>query len=292
MAWHEVSVRVIPEAVEAVSEVLHRYAPEGVAILLDADAADVNSPVTVKAYLKLDAQIEERRQKIEEGLWYLHRIWQVIPEPTYTEIADQDWSAGWKDSIPVLHIGQRVVIKPSWREYAARATEVVLELDPGLAFGSGLHPTTQLCIEVLEDLFHPGMQVLDIGTGTGILALVAAKLGAERVLAVDTDTDAVTAARRNIRHNDAQEIIQLRQDSLAGIEETYDIILANILAPIIISLVEDDLVGRLRYEGIFVASGILIEQVDDVTSTMQRCGLKLVETRQKDDWAVLIARHA
>jgi ribosomal protein L11 methyltransferase len=292
MAWLEVSVRVIPEAVEAVSEVLHRYAPGGVAIHLDADAADENFPVTVKAYLKLDAQIEEWRQKIEEGLWYLHRIWEVIPEPTYTKIADQDWTAGWKDSIPVFHIGQRVVIKPSWREYTARATEVVLELDPGLAFGSGLHPTTQLCIEALEDLFQPGVEVLDIGTGTGILALVAAKLGAERVLAVDTDADAVTAARRNIRHNSAQDVIQLRKDSLAGVEETYDIILANILAPIIISMVEEGLVKRLRVEGLFVASGILVEQVAEVTSAMHRCGLKVIETRQKDDWAALIAKRA
>ena len=292
MTWLEVSVRVIPEAAEAVSEVLNRYAPEGVAIFLDADSADASSPVIVKAYLVIDGAIEERRRKLEEGLWYLHQIWPVIPEPTYTSIADRDWTAGWKDSIPVLHIGQRVVIKPSWREYVADGDEVVLELDPGLAFGSGLHPTTQLCIEALDDLLNPGMQVLDIGTGTGILALAAAKLGADHVLAVDTDADAITAAGRNIRHNDSQAVIHLRQDSLRGIEGAYDIILANILAPTIISMVESDLVERLCQDGFLIASGILIEQEDDVKAAMHSHGLKVLESRQRNDWAALVAQPA
>jgi ribosomal protein L11 methyltransferase len=290
MTWLEVSVSVLPEAAEAVSEVLSRYAPEGVAIVLDPDGLGSDSPVTVKAYLKSNSHVEEQRHKIEEGLWYLHQIWQIIPEPTFTTIADQDWTAGWKDSIPVLHIGRRVVIKPSWREYVMSDDEVVLELDPGLAFGSGLHPTTQLCIEALDDLLHPGMHVLDIGTGTGILALVAAKLGADHVLALDTDDDAVTAALRNIRHNNAQTAIRLKRGSLAGVEGEYDMILANILAPVIISMVEAGLAKRLRPEGLLVVSGILAEQVDEVKTAMHRHGLRVVESRQKEDWAALVAK--
>ena len=115
MAWLEVSVRILPEAAEAVSEVFSRYAPEGVAIILDADNFTVDSPVTVKAFLKIDETIEERRRKLEEGLWYLHQIWSIIPEPTYTSLADQDWTEGWTNNIPVMHIGRRIGIKPSGR---------------------------------------------------------------------------------------------------------------------------------------------------------------------------------
>lgn len=289
MAWLEISVRVNPEAAEAVSEVLSRYVPEGVAIVLDAD--DLDSPVTVKAYLEIDGHTEARRRKIEEGLWYLHQIWPVIPEPTFTPIADQDWTAGWKDTIPVHHIGRRVVIKPSWREYVASDAEIVLELDPGLAFGSGLHPTTQLCIEAVDDFIHAGMHVLDIGTGTGILALAAVKLGAEQVLAVDTDEDAITAADRNIQQNNAQAAICLRFGSLAGVEGTFDMVLANILAPVIIAMVESGMAARLRPEGLLIASGILVEQVDDVKAAMHRHGLTVIESRQREDWAALIAKR-
>jgi ribosomal protein L11 methyltransferase len=289
MKWLEVSVRVIPEAAEAVSEVLSRYAPEGIAVLIDTDAVIMNSPVVVKAYLVVDKELEDRKRKLEEGLWYLHKIWPVIPEPTYRPIADQDWTVGWKETIPVLHIGRRVVIKPTWRTYKPHGDEVVLELDPGMAFGSGLHPTTQLCIEVLEHFLNPGMKVLDIGTGTGILAIAAAKLGAVSVLAVDTDADAITAARRNIFHNHTQEVIHLKPGSLADVKDKFDIVLANVLAPTIISMVESNLARVLCIKGFFVASGILLEQVDDVKDALHSHALKVIETRQKADWAALVA---
>jgi ribosomal protein L11 methyltransferase len=290
MEWLEVSVAVEPEAAEAVAEVLSRYAPQGVVVDLGRGDESAVQQVTVKAYLAVDEDIAERRQKVEEALWHLHHIWPVIPDPTFTPILDQDWTAGWKESIPVLHLGRRVVVKPSWREYTAQPEELLLEMDPGLAFGTGLHPTTQLCVEALEDLMQPAMRVLDLGTGTGILALVAAKLGAADVLAVDNDVNAVAVARRNARANAAAHQIRVLHGSLAEVGEPYDLVVANILAHVIIDMAASGLDTRIRRGGTLVVSGILVEQADEVASALATQGLSIVERRQREDWVALIAR--
>lgn len=290
MEWLEVSVAVVPEAAEAVAEAFSRYAPQGVVIDLGTGEEATPQQVTVKAYLAVDDDIFERRRKVEEALWHLHHIWPVIPEPIFAPILDQDWTSGWKESIPVLHLGRRVVIKPSWREYAAQAGELLLEMDPGMAFGTGLHPTTQLCVEALEDLVQPGMRVLDLGTGTGILALVAAKLGAADILAVDNDVNAVTVARRNARVNAAAHQIRVLHGSLAEVGEPYDLVVANILAHIIIDMASSGLDTRIRRAGTLVVSGILAEQADEVTAALAARGLSVIERRQCEDWIALIAR--
>ena len=292
MEWLEVSVQVNPEAAEAVAEVLSRYAPQGVAIDLGTNDGEVINPVTVKAYLTVDEGIEANRKRVEEALWHLGQIWSVIPEPTFTPIADRDWAAGWKETIPVLRLGKRIVIKPSWRSYEPRQGEILLEMDPGLAFGTGLHPTTQLCIEAVEDLLRPEMRALDLGTGTGILALVAAKLGAAEVVAVDNDVDAVTVTRRNARANDVAHLIRPVHGSLPDISGTYDLVLANILAPVIVKMVESGLAARVRLGGAFVASGILVEQADEVAAALERAGLRVTERRERGDWVALIAKKA
>ncbi len=292
MEWLEISLTVEAEAAEAVAEVLSRYAPQGVAI--DLGDAPTAERVTVRAYLIRDETIEERQRQVEEGLWHLSQIW-PMPAPTFTPIADQDWTASWKATLPVLHIGRRIVIKPSWRSYtpdpnAAQSDVVVLELDPGQAFGTGLHPTTQLCLEALEDLLQPGMRVLDLGAGTGILALAAAKLAASvEVLAVDNDANAVAVARRNARVNDASHAIRLLHGSLADVSGAYDLILANILAPVIIEMARSGLGVRLRPEGRLVASGILAEQLEEVAAALRENGIDVLDARQKGDWVALIA---
>lgn len=288
--WLEVSVSVIPEAAEAVAEVLSRYAPQGVVIDLGKGDDDAAKPVTVKAYLVVDDDIAARRQHVAEGLWHLHHIWSVIPEPTFMPIADQDWTAGWKESIPVMHLGKRVVIKPSWREYTPQPGEIVLEMDPGMAFGTGLHPTTQLCAEALEDLVRPGMRVLDLGTGTGILSLVAARLGAAEILAVDNDINAVAVARRNARANAVAHKIRVLHGSLAEVGEMYDLVAANILAHIIVDMARSGLATRIRLGGLLVVSGILEEQAVDVEAVLMEKGLQVTERRQRDVWMALIAR--
>lgn len=300
MAWVEVSVRVNREAAEAVAEVLSRYVPEGVVLdfslpagpLDDAQrAVEQATQVTVKAYLAVDEETEARKQRIAEGLWHLHQIWSVIPEPTFRAVPDQDWSALWKAQIPILRLGRNVVIKPSWRDFAGSEDDVVLEMDPGMAFGTGLHPTTQLCVTAIEELVKPGDTVLDLGTGTGILAMTAAKLGAAQVLAVDNDADAIAAARRNIEANQLNQTIELRHGSLQDVNRPYNLVLANILAPIIIQMASSGLAKRLRPQGHLVASGILAEQTEEVTAALEAVGLQVIEHHQHEEWMALIAVH-
>jgi ribosomal protein L11 methyltransferase len=298
MAWVEVSVPVNREAAEAVAEVLSRYVPEGVVLdfnlpegpLDDAQrAVEQAKHVTVKAYLAVDEETEGLKEKIAEGLWHLHQIWSVIPEPTFRNVPDQDWSALWKAQISILPLGHHVVIKPSWRDYEGKGDEIVLEMDPGMAFGTGLHPTTQLCVAATEELLKPGDTVLDLGTGTGILAMIAAKLGAAHVLAVDTDADAVAAAHHNIAANQLRQTIELRRGSLQDVSATYDLVLANILSPVIIRMAASGLAEAVRPQGHLVASGILEEQTQDVVAALEAAGLHVIEQRQHEQWMVLIA---
>ncbi len=286
MEWLEASVVVEPEAAEAVAEVLSRYAPQGVAI--DLGLGQGKGPVTVRAYLAVDETIEDRRQKVEEALWHMGQIL-PIPAPSFQLVPDQDWTATWRESIPTLHLGKQVVIKPTWRTYDPAPGEIVLEMDPGMAFGTGLHATTQLCIEALETQIRPGQRVLDLGTGTGILALAAARLGAGPVLAVDNDENAVIVARQNVEHNSAGTAIELLFGSLADAPGPYDMILANILAPVIIAMAGEGLGERLASGGVLIASGILAEQADAVTAALTAGGLTVQEKLQRGDWVALIA---
>ena len=293
MEWLEVSIQVNGEAAEAVAEVLSRYAPQGVVFDLGVDDSvpdgTGSNPVTVKAYLTVDEDINERRRKVEAGLGHLRHIWPVIPEPVFKPVQDQDWTALWKERIPVLHLGQRMVIKPSWRSYTPAPDELILEMDPGMAFGTGLHPTTQLCVLATEALVRPSTDVLDLGTGTGILAMTAAKLGAGHILAVDNDEDAVMAARLNADANKLSDRIDLVHGSLEDVTADYDLVLANILAPIIITMAESGLAERVRHGGILVVSGILEEQADSVAAALEATGLQVTERRQQEEWIALVA---
>jgi len=290
MKWLEISIPVAAEAAEAVSETLSRYVPQGVAIDLGNDPT--SQDVTIRAYLDQDSEtLEETRQKIEEAIWHLSQIW-PMPQPTYQTIADQDWTARWKKNIPILHMGTHIIIKPLWRDYDTHENDIVLEMDPGLAFGTGLHPTTQLCMEALEDLIQPGMHILDLGTGTGILAIAAAKLGAGEIAAIDNDSNAVKATRHNARNNQVADKLDIIHGSLSEAKDAYDLVLANILAPIITKMAQEGLAARLKQDGRLVASGILAEQVDEVSATLKQNGLTVTDIRKKEDWIALIATRA
>lgn len=289
MEWLEISVEVEAEAAEAVAEVLSRYVEQGVAIEAGPDGWHAG-PVVVRAYLPDDDEMWGKKRKIQEGLWHLGQI-TSIPEPAFRSVAEEDWTEAWKKRLRVLRIGDRIVIQPSWLEYAPEPKDIVIRLDPGMAFGTGLHPTTQMCLHALEGLVRPGMDVLDVGTGSGILAIAAAKLGAKRVLAVDNDPQAVKVARSNVVGNNAHEIVQVKRGPLSDVERSYDVVVVNILARVIVELLEEGLSERLGIDGIFIAAGITEDKAHEVTAAFEEKGLKLLDQLRQDDWVSLLAKR-
>jgi ribosomal protein L11 methyltransferase len=287
--WLEVSVAADNEAAEAVAEVLSRYVYRGVVI--EAGPAGWNAgPVVVRAYLPADDQLEASKRRIKEALGHLDRI-RPVSVPTFRPVADEDWAEAWKERLDVLHVGRHVVIRPSWRDYAPAPGDVVVQLDPGMAFGTGLHPTTQMCLAVMEKLVRPEAAVLDLGTGSGILAIAAAKLGAGRVLAVDNDPVAVKTARSNVVTNEVQGTVRVVCGSLTGVSESYDIVVVNILVSVIVDMIHEGLAARVRPGGRVIAAGILADQEPEVVAALEQKELTPVERRQREDWVCLVAKR-
>src|SRR6266550_5050413 len=247
MKWLELTVRTHPEAVESVSELLSRYTPGVVAIEEPFELVDegqeyrvlAGEPVKVRAYLPVDGTEEAARQRVAEGLWHLASLGSHFVGDLQTRVVnEEDWANAWKDYYHVTHIGRRLVIRPSWRDYTPKDDEVVLELDPGMAFGTGVHPTTRMCLEQVERRVQPGMRVLDVGTGSAILALAAAKLGAQGVDAIDNSSVAAESATANVAMNDLGDRVRVvlgvldkaEAERMAG---RYNLVLANIIAQVI-----------------------------------------------------------
>lgn len=285
--WLEVSVTVESEIAEAVAEVLSRYAHRGVVIEAGPEGWS-SGPVVVRAYLPADDQLPANKRRVEEALWHLGQI-QPIPAPTFRPIAEEDWAEAWKKQLKILRVGQHIVIQPSWLDYSPASADIVIQLDPGMAFGTGLHPTTQMCLAALEELIWPGANVLDLGSGSGILAIAAAKLGAGRVLAVDNDPRAVQVARGNVIANGVQEIVSVERGSLPDVSGSYDLVLVNILARVIVKMVREGLATRIRPGGVLIAAGIIVDQEPKVIAAFEQV-LALVGRQQRDDWVSLVAK--
>ena len=287
-SWLEASVQVDGEAAEAVSEVFNRYGRGGAVLSTDFDDDSGHTAVvTVKTYLPLDEEGRKTRQRIEEALWHLSQIY-PLPVPEFRELTEDDWANAWKKHYHVLRIGQRIVVKPPWQEHKRQPNDIVIELDPGMAFGTGLHPTTQMCLQALEEHLKPGARVLDLGTGSGILAIAAAKLGAGSVLALDNDPLAVRAAQANVQSNGVQNLVAVEHGSLDKATEDFELVLINILAGVIIELTGQGLVDRVRPTGLMIAAGIIEEQEAEVTAALREHGLEIVERRQEKDWVTLV----
>jgi ribosomal protein L11 methyltransferase len=275
-----------------VADVLSRYVPGGVAIEVPNEAnIEAVGVVAVKAYLAMDAKTERLRRQIEESLWHLSQI-SPFPDPVFSIVEEQDWAAAWKEHFYPLRVGQSLVIKPTWRGFQPESTDLIIELDPGMAFGTGLHPTTRMCLLALEEQVKPQMSVLDLGTGSGILAIAAAKLGAGPVLALDTDSIAVEAARENVLLNDVQGQVVINQGSLDQALGVYDLVVVNILADVIIALTHEGLAERVKPQGTWVAAGIIEPQVVEVEDALNAGGLRVAERKQIEDWVSLIGHRS
>ncbi len=300
MYWLEVSVRADREAAEAISGILAEEAYGGIAIDEEiTPAADGDGwtytcgrPVTIKAYLPMDDEAGEKVQRVQAALGHLAFLRPVGPL-SVRRLAEEDWANAWKEHYHVLHVGRRLVIVPSWREYAPHQDEVVIRLDPGMAFGTGLHPTTRACLERIEELTGPSTSVLDVGTGSGILAIAAAQLGAAPVWAVDTDPVAVASARANVALNGLTSAITVREGTVPlpfGLAPApFDVVVANIIARTILEL-SAPLAQAVRPGGTLVASGLIAEHAQAVEERLLSIGFRV---RQKDTdggWTTLTLR--
>jgi ribosomal protein L11 methyltransferase len=297
--WLELSVEASHEASEAAYAVMSQHATGGISIEepvaqeVDGENAhiDFNRPVTLRAYLPVDGSETSIARAIEEGLWHLSRIdVQGVGEVSTRTLKEEDWANAWKDHYHTRKAGKRLVIKPSWLEYIPAAGEVVVELDPGMAFGTGLHPTTDTCLQLLEDLVQGGESVLDLGTGSGILSLAAAGLGSGPILALDTEAIAVRTAGENTAALGAG--ITVGQGTLPLAKpHTFDLVLANIIARVLAELA-GELAAVLAPAGKLLASGIIVDREEEVLDAFATAGLAIERRVQSGDWVTLVAVHA
>ncbi len=294
--WIEITLTLEPELAEPVAELLARYAPGGVSLTSERidnspEAARPPDPVTVRAYLASDEDLPARRRGIEEGLWFLGRI-RPLPAPTFHEVEEIDWAERWKDRYRPIRVGRRLVIVPAWFEPPNPPALPIL-LDPGMAFGTGAHPTTRLVLAALEDHLVPGQSVADLGCGSGVLAIGARRLGAARVIALDVDPEAVRATESNAVRNGMRGEIQIRLGSLERLlsEPPVDVVLANILASVLEEMLDQGLAGAVSPGGVAILSGILEPQVTPVVQAAERAGLKCLESRAEEDWRALVLQR-
>lgn len=299
-SWLEVSMTVDGELAEAVADVIGRFTSQGVVMeqAVDyIDAEDTGTPVglvRVYGYIPYDSSVEEKRRRLEEALWHLGQI-QPLPPLEVRTVANEDWMAAWKQHYHPITIGKKLIILPAWLE-ESDPSRVPIKIDPGMAFGTGTHPSTQLCLALLENYIQPGMHVMDIGCGSGILSIAAIKLGAALALAVDIDAASVRATNENAAANGVEDQVFTAVGSVNEILggqfpiRQAQLVLVNILAPVIVRLLNDDLARCICPGGVIIFSGILLEQAIEVEVEAAAHGLKLLERMTSGDWVGLAFR--
>ncbi|TYP78032.1 50S ribosomal protein L11 methyltransferase [Paenibacillus methanolicus] len=319
MKWHEITVETTEEATEMISNFLHELDAGGVSI---EESGTLNKPrdtslgqwyehplndipegqAVIKAYFYEEADPEEIMETIRPRIEQL-REFDIDPGDFIISAAlvdDEDWANAWKQYFKPIRVSERLTIKPTWEDYAPGPDERIIELDPGMAFGTGTHPTTALCLRTLESVIQGGEEVIDVGTGSGVLAIGAMKLGAKRVLALDLDPVAVSSATENTRLNGLEDSIQVHLSDLLGIlqakEESgpvnvsvpVDVVVANILAEIIL-LFLDDVYAALKPGGTYIASGIWKNKEADVEAGLLKAGFTIKDRQRDQDWIAFVA---
>lgn len=300
MNWLEISVETEAAAVETVSAILHEHGEGGVAVHQDVvpddlDGAyhyDTSRPTIVTTYVPDTPDGARRRDAIAAALGHLTAFNLAAIGPiTSRTVVEDDWANAWKQFYHPMRFGRRLVVKPSWRDFAAGPDDLVIELDPGMAFGTGLHQTTAMCMALLEEYVRPGAVVLDQGAGSGILSIGAARLGAARVVAVDKAEVAVAATRENAARNGLSDVIAVSQGENVPESGPYDVVIANILADVIITLAPR-FAAVMAPGGALITSGIIREREDDVAAALAAAGLTVTRREALDEWVALAARLA
>jgi len=294
--WMQVKIQSDGELAEALAEVLGRFISDGVVVesLTQFNPhTQENEPtgeVFVSGYLEVDGSLERKKQAIEHAFWHLSQI-SPIPQPEYTLIKDQDWMAAWKEHYNPIPLGKTLLVIPAWQEPQDGETRQVIRINPAMAFGTGTHPSTQLCLRLLEKTLQPGMDVIDVGCGSGILSIAALKMGASHVIAVDTDKQAITSTLENAGLNQiSSSDLELGKGSIKEILSGQfslrqaPLVMVNILAQIIIRLFDQGLGKILTEGGTLLLSGILDHQEKDVLEAAQEAGFSVIERITDADW--------
>ena len=311
MRWARISVVTTHEGADLIANILmelgaagteiddpslvNEYIDAGLWDYTDLPRAEDTETVTVRAYLPEDARLESSLLALAERIAALRHAGAALGAGTISHsfVADEDWAETWKAYIHTEKIGERIVVRPTWEEYTPSADEIVIELDPGAAFGTGAHATTAMCLRWLEHLVSPGMRVYDVGCGSGILAVAAAKLGAGEVIAMDYDPVAVSVAEENIRQNNVHNVVACESDLLSACEGAApaELITANIIADVIVRLFAQ-LDRHLAPGGTLLASGIIDDRIADVEHAAAEHGFTVLDMTCEKEWAAMIIRRA
>lgn len=309
MKWLEVQIKTTAENEEIVSEILYKYGATGLAIedpndivefsknvkdwdFIDSSLTDNPSEgILIKAYYSLENgimdQVELIREEIE--IFPINKSEKPYGQISTFEVDDSDWSDNWKKYFSTLTIGDHIIIKPSWEPYEEKDGDIVIVLDPGMAFGTGTHETTKMCAEALNKYEKPDSIVFDIGCGSGILSIVAAKLGAKKVTAIDLDEMCIKVSLENVENNNVKDTVDVKLGNLLDvIEGKADIIVANIVAEVIVEIT-GYLKKYLEPNGLFISSGIIVEKISLVKDALITNGFNIIEVNENNGWASIVA---
>ncbi len=307
MNWTEVQIKTTAELEDLVSSILYDAGANGLAIedprdilelsqvegkwdFVDPSLLDLNyDGITIKAYFSESEDVEAKIEYIREMINTNPMFNADENLVTISSVDDNDWAESWKKYYKPIRIGEKIIIKPSWESFDLEENDIMIELDPGMAFGTGTHETTAMCTEALEKYVKSRDMVYDIGCGSGILSIVAAKLGASKVIGVDLDELCIKVSNENIKLNGVDDIVEIRQGNLLDVvEEKANIIVSNIIAEIISGMTKD-LRNYLKEDGIFITSGIIIEKIDLVKNSLLENGFSIIDVVERKGWACIIA---
>ncbi|SDB98087.1 ribosomal protein L11 methyltransferase [Pelagirhabdus alkalitolerans] len=310
MKWSELCVHTTNEAIEPISNLMHEAGASGVVIedvldfakerpdtfgeMYELDPNDYpEEGVILKAYLPVNSSLKDTVDQIKQAINHLVTYGINIGhnQLTVNEVNEEDWATAWKKYYKPVKVSNKITITPTWEDYQkVSSDEVIVELDPGMAFGTGTHPTTVLSMQALEKYLQKSQTVIDVGTGSGVLSIASVLLGADQVYAYDLDDVAVTAAKMNVDLNDVSSQVKVEQNNLLNdVTIQPDVMVANILAEIILKF-EKDAYRLLKPGGVFISSGIIKQKKDDVKQALIDAGFEILEVNQMEDWIAIVAK--